>query len=152
MSQWIVITVDDLDDYLVAAQMTALKSAALGSGQTNPFTRVMPDVASRIRAEIAASGKYQVSATANSIPPDLKTIACLMIIEAMQSRLPMLELSEDQRNLLRDGRDYLKRIAEGKVPVEMPDDAITPTVQAGGGIQVVGYSAKKTGRTNLSGL
>jgi hypothetical protein len=123
---WIVITTADLNDYLVAAQAAAIRTAALGSGQTDRFGRVMPDVAARIRNEIQACARNRISATANAIPPELKTIACHLIIEAMQSGIPGLELTEDQRNLIRDGRRYLERIAKCEVPVSEPDDPIEP--------------------------
>lgn len=151
MPAWIVITVDDLDDYLAAAAMSALRSAALGTSQTDPFARVMPDIASRIRNEIQACASNRISATTNAIPPELKTIACLMIIEAMQARLPGVDLTEKQQDMLRDGRDYLKRIANCEISVSDPTDPVDPDV-ASGQVEIVSSRTRNASAAKLDGL
>lgn len=149
---WIVPTVTDLEHYLVAAMVDALRTAALGETQTDPFGEVMPSVTARIRNEIMSCPRNKVSATANSIPPSLKTIACLLIIEALQTRLQGIVLTDEQRRLIDDGRDYLKRIAKCDVVVEDPTDPQTPAVvQRAGGIQY-SASARVCSRARLEGL
>lgn len=123
---WIIITATDLNDYLVGVQAAAIRTVAVAAGQTDRFTAVMPDVSSRIRNEILSCSRNRLDATANSIPPELKTVACLLIVEAMQSGIPGLELSEDQRTLIRDARDYLKRIARCEIAVSSPAVAVDP--------------------------
>lgn len=153
MATWIVIDADDLNDYLVAAQVDAMQSAALAVGQTDPFGAVMPDVAARIRAEIQGCPRNRVSATANAIPPSLKSIACLLVIESMQARLVGLTLTEEQKTLIKDGRDYLKRISKCEVPIDEPADPLDPPgVQKGGYIEVVTSETRRTSRDKLSGL
>jgi hypothetical protein len=156
---WIVIAESDLNDYLVGAQMDALKNAALASGQTNPFARVMQDVASRVRAEVRACRTNKVSALANSVPPDLKSSACNLIIEVMQGRLAgagALPLTEDQKDACREARDYLKRIAECKVPIAQPSDPDTANdIQVAGSIEATTAaknSKRVTTRDRLQGL
>lgn len=148
---WIVIIAEDLNDYLVADQVEAIRTAALGDGQTDRFAAVMPAVASRIRAEIQA-GDQEVSATANSIPDSLKMTACLLIIEAIQGGIPGLSLTEDQRTMIRDAREYLKRIASGEIKVEMPGDAAPNNTQSAGGAQVVSSTTRRMTRDTLGGL
>lgn len=148
---WIVITVSDLENYLVADQVEAIRTAALGEGQTDRFTEVMPAVASRIRSEIQAGGQH-VSLVANSIPDSLKMTGCLLIIEAIQGGIPGLSLSEDQRTTIRDARDYLKRISTGDIKVEMPDDAAPNNTQSAGGATVVRSTSSRMTREKLSGL
>lgn len=152
MSLWLILTPSDLDDYLAAPQVAALRAAALGSGQTDPFLRVMPDVASRIRAEIQGCPRNRVSATPQSIPPNLKSIACLLILEALQARIPGLSLTPEQKTLIADGRDYLKRIGRGQAPVEAPDDPEPSAIQPSSGLQRVAALCPRTGRAHLDGL
>jgi hypothetical protein len=152
---WIVIQDEDLDDYLVGAQMDALRSAALATGQDNPFDRVMPDVAARIRAEVRACRSNQVSALPNSIPPDLKTYACYLIIEAMTVRLSIgISLTDDQRTQCSEARKYLRRIADCEIPIAQPTEPEpSDTVQQHGGmIESVGDRPIRTSRDQTSRL
>lgn len=146
---WIVPTIADLDNYLAAPAMVALKTAALGAGQANPFLEVMPSVCGRIRDEIRGCKTNVVSATENAIPPGLKMIACLLIIEAMQGRLPGVELTEGQADMLKDGRRYLERISQCDVPIATPEDPeAVPSVQsATAGVIVTARDRQATRRT-----
>jgi len=131
MAAWITLAATDLDDYLVAAQTAALRSAALGGGQTDPFGRVMPDTASFIRQKIR-SGGFQVSATANAIPPELKWAGAYLVIEALQVRIPALKLTEDQKTQVKEARRQLDRLADGKEQPTIPDDPeLPPDTQSG---------------------
>lgn len=151
---WIVITEDDLNDYLVGAQMDALKSAALAEGQDNPFDRVMPDIAARIRAEVRACVRNRVSNLANSIPPDLKAYACYLIIEAMQTRLSgagALPLTDDQKTQASEARKYLRRIATCEVPIAQPTDPeTTDDVQRAGSITVTDLKESTTQKDRVT--
>ncbi len=121
MSAWIVLTTTDLNDYVVAAQAAALRTAALAVGQTDPFPRVMADIASRIRQKIR-SGGYKVSVMANALPPELKWVGAYLVLEALQTRLPGLALNEDQKTQIERAVALLDRIADGKDEPSTPDD------------------------------
>ncbi|MDR1433087.1 MAG: hypothetical protein LBI61_01965 [Puniceicoccales bacterium] len=123
MATWITIQTSDLYDYLCATQLNALKSTALAPGQTNPVDEIIDAVTARIRAEISGSGKNLLSANGAQIPKDLKSYACYLILESVQTRLPSLKLTADQIRLANDAKEYLKRIAKGEVPVSAPDNA-----------------------------
>lgn len=153
MSTWIVITVDDLNAYLVAAQVAALRTAALGSGQADPFTVALPDIAARIRTEIQGCRSNEVSATPNSIPPELKSYACHLMLEAMQTRIPGLHLTAEQKTQANEARKYLARIASCEVPISQPGDPLIPAdVQRGGTIQVATNTTRRATRDSLHGL
>jgi hypothetical protein len=150
---WIVIQETDLNDYLVGAQATALKTAALAAGQENTWTTIMTDVVNRIRSEMRSSPRNVVSETPLTIPPDLKSTAMVLIVEALQRRIPSLKLSESQKDAADQARDYLKRIARGEVVITAPPDPLTPDDQQRGTPAVVVRADRKiaTGR-NLRGL
>lgn len=144
---WVTLVVTDLDDYLVGQQRAALSSKALAAGQTDPWNRHWPDVANRVRAEVRGrpphpqTGAVQnlVSRTPLSIPPSLRWVACLLLVDAMQGRLAVVQgLTEDQVRRVKDATGYLRRVSEGDVPVETPPDPeVVPTVQQAGGPEVV---------------
>lgn len=125
MAVWNVITTAHLDDYMAAAQASALRTAALGAGQTDPFGRVMPDIAAFIRQRIR-SGGYSVSATANAIPPEMKWAGCYLILEALQTRIPGLSLTPEQKTKCEDAKRWIERIAAGTEEPSKPDDPESP--------------------------
>lgn len=130
MAAWINIVVTDLNDYLVGAQVAALRSAALAAGQSDPFENVMHDRTNYVRARI--SKRISISETAYSVPPELKTAACMLIIEAMQGRLN-LQLTDDQRTAIARAYKDLDIAATDDLPVSTPDDPVEPEVQQAGG-------------------
>ncbi|MFH0878556.1 MAG: hypothetical protein V2A34_02475 [Lentisphaerota bacterium] len=150
MAAWVVITAGHLQDYLVGAQMSALRRAALGSGQTDPFERVMQDRCNYVRTRI--SSKAMISATPYAVPPELKTCAAMLIIESMQGRIPALKLSEDQKNMITRAYKDLDIAGTKDLPVSDPDDPATAAVQTGGGIEVASVGTRRATRSTLDGL
>lgn len=149
---WIVLVVTDLDDYLVAAQRVALSTVALNTSpaQTDPFGRVMPDVANYVRNRIA--GRVQLSATANAVPPELRKQTAYLIIEGMQTRLG-LELTEDQVRQIQRAYKDLDIAGTKEFPISEAPDATTPSVQQdSGGIQIANSTTRTASRDNLDGL
>jgi len=150
---WITIAVADLNNYLVGAQVTAVNTAALASGQTDRFTEVKLSVISRIRNKIETCLSNHLSATALTIPPSLKQCACLLIIQGLQSSIPSLKLSEDQKKLIETFESDLTAIAACKLTIEEPTDPLEPpNAQRGGPIEVVKSTTRKATRDTLSGL
>src|SRR6185503_16886752 len=94
---WIIPALTDLNNYLVGAQVSAVNTAALatGAGQTDRFTEARLSVCNRIRNKIESCEGNRISATALAIPPSLKMCACLLIIQALQTSIPSLKLTED---------------------------------------------------------
>ncbi|MDR2776492.1 MAG: hypothetical protein LBB17_00380 [Puniceicoccales bacterium] len=125
MATWITIQISDLNDYLCSTQLNALKTLEMANDQTNPIDEIIGDITARIRAEISGNRHNLLSADRTKIPHDLKSFACCLILESAQTRLPGLKMTADQIRLATDAKDYLKRIAQGEVPVSVPDDAIT---------------------------
>lgn len=121
MSNWTAITEADLKDAKVAALIEAFKSAALGSGQTNPVPPVIANVVARIRAEIKGCARNRLDADPAKIPADLKSLACRMIVRECQSRL-RLALKDEEKEEWRQDIRYLERIAACEVPVAEPDN------------------------------
>ena len=150
MSAWIVVIADDLNDYLVAAQMSALRTAALGSSQNDPFANVMHDRCNYIRNRI--SKRIQISSTAYAVPPELKTCACLLVIEAMQARIPSLKLTEDQKTLIKRAYADLDIAVKDELPISTPDDPMEPTVQSGTSVTLVQSRTRKSTRDKMEGL
>lgn len=114
---WIPITYETLQAYLVGAQLDAVETAALATGQTSPFDEVAPSIVSKIRSFIAGCASNILDPDPTLIPASLKDTAAALIIEAMQPRL-LLELTDDQRRAADNARSYLRDIAACRVKVD----------------------------------
>lgn len=151
-TDWITLSEEDLNDYLVGAKMNALRTAALATGQSDPFEAIMPDIAQRIRLKIASCARNRLSATQHSIPPELKWVAAYLIIEAMQGRIPSLRLSDDQKAQIAEARKQLDRIADCKDVVSDPSDPESSVAQQSGGIALVSSTTRTSTRESMNGL
>lgn len=133
---WINIEIDDLRSTKVSSLVDAYQEAALGDGQDDPLPGIITNVCTRIRAEIRSGGQINVSETPDAIPPSLKSLALRLVVWEAQSRINVFNsvpMTDQDNTDHRDDLDYLKRIADGKVTVETPDDpAASSEVQAGG--------------------
>lgn len=92
MTLWIVITAADLD--AVAGDTVA---EALRTAMGTPFADVMRDRVNYVRNRI--SGRVDVSATALSVPPELRSQTAALICEALYPRL-MLDIPEALKNII----------------------------------------------------
>lgn len=150
MAAWTTIAATDLNVYLVGAQVSAMQTAALAVGQSNPFTPAMQDRTNYIRARI--SKRISISATAYSVPPELKTAACMLIIEAMQPRIK-IPLTEDQKTAITRAYKDLDIAATDDFPVSTPDDPEEPDVQqAGGRVRIVSSRTRSATGSSMAGI
>jgi hypothetical protein len=108
--------------YLVAAQVDILRKCALAKNQGDPVAEVIGDIALKIRAQIASNRKNALSQQPYAVPPELKSEACILILEVAQSRIPGLKLTADQVRLADQARLQLQRIVNGEIAISIPDD------------------------------
>ena len=152
MPAWIVITAEDLANYSVGEKITALRQEALDQNQGDPFTAVMPEVAAEARGYLSRGGQNQLSETANSVPPEAKRSFVWLVIQAMQTRLPGLSFSDEEKAAIEDAHRWFERVADGKIAISVPEDPVTPQVQAGGAIAVVSAPTRVFTSTALNGI
>jgi hypothetical protein len=149
-AEWIVIATSEVEDYLTAPLVDALREVALGDTQTDPVPRIVQDVALRIRAEVQGCSANKISPTAYSIPPSCKQHAMALIVARAKTRLE-LALTEEQKADRDSAERYLERIAACKVPVEQPADVET-NVQSATGIELAGSVSHVQTVANLRSL
>ncbi len=149
---WITISTTDLDPYLAAAGVDAFQTAALAVGQTDPFLEHMPSVVALVRSYIKGCATNVLSDTENSVPRSLKQITCLLIIEAMQGRLPDVSLTTGQQKMIDRGVEMLEKISECKIPVTQPSDPADDAAQTGGNAYLISSTPLTTTRAQTAGL
>lgn len=132
MPAWIPVTTADLNDAKVEKLVTALRTKALGAGQTDPSPRIIQSVVTDVRRKIASCRSNQVDADLTTIPASLLPLATDLIIFRLKNRLE-IELTEDERTNLRRHDATLDAIAACDDVIEQPDDAIPAATQAAAG-------------------
>lgn len=148
---WITIVVSDLRAYLVAEQLAALQAEALGVGQADPFTEIMPDVVLKIRAYIASNPENLVDSAALTLPPELKLDACYLILQPMLNRLG-IELTKDQTAALERAHSTLIALREKKLLVSRPAAPVEADVQGGAGAVLVSAAPRQATANSLRNL
>lgn len=127
---WITITVADVEQYLLAPQLSALRTAALGQTQGDPLPEIIAGVVEHVRAKIASCPRNRLDADLATIPPSLKAQACYTAIFRAQLRIPVLKMTEHQIKAYENAREDLNRIASCTDAVEQPTDAAPASTAA----------------------
>jgi hypothetical protein len=153
---WVVITADSLYPFLVAPQLDALRTAALKTGQADPFVSQLPVQSSRVRQSIASNPRNRLSATANSVPPECVWMLCWLMIEALQDRIPQLKLTDDQKKQIEDAKADMEKLREREdtqLLISQPNDPESdPAMAFGPTATVVESSTRLATRRTLGGL
>lgn len=124
MSTWRTLTTGDLNDAKAAPLINAVRTTCLASGQADPTTNLIANVAEEIRGAIGFSGKYLISATDAALPPNLLDMAAQKVVRVCKRRLEQM-LTPDERD---EEQVYQKRLGllrEGRYQVDAPDDPVT---------------------------
>jgi hypothetical protein len=124
MITWITIKVEDLYAYLMATQVDILRKCALAKNQGDPVAEVIRDISLKIRAQIGSNRKNVLSQQPYAIPPELKSEACVLILEVAQTRIPGLKLTADQIRLADQARLQLQKVVSGEIAISTPEDRI----------------------------
>lgn len=105
MEPWTPIFPTDIYTYLSRIQVDALRQ------NEDPLPQIIKDTIARVRLEINSSTKTILASHPILIPSGVKTATCHLIIEALQSRIPSLKLSEDQIRNADNARSLLQRFS-----------------------------------------
>lgn len=125
---WITLVVSDLNDYLLAEQIDALRNEALAPGQADPFTKISADVVAKVRSYIASNRDNLVDSDPAKIPPELKIDVCYLILAPMLGRLG-IALTKDQSDALSLAQSTLVGLRDKKLVVSEPENPVEPDVQ-----------------------
>ncbi|HBR95712.1 MAG TPA: hypothetical protein DEA90_16265 [Opitutae bacterium] len=153
MTNWTTLTLTDLEDYLLAPQIAALRTAALADGQDDPVARTIADVVIEVRNRVAQCGTNKVSPTAGTIPPELLVHAAYIALERAQGRIPSLTLEDFQIRMANEARKILREVGKCDFKITQPSDGIETTdVISGGGASIIAGNSRPYGRDQLQHL
>lgn len=112
MKSWISITGNSIRDYLLPIQLEALLK------HLDPLDEIITDIVARVHAEIRTNPNNRFHAGSTLVPKELKQATCHLVIEALQSRIPNLKLSDDQVRNANNARTFLKRVAMAELAIQ----------------------------------
>ncbi len=121
---WTRITQQDLENALNKTQVELLKAEELKSAGTPISEEIISMIVAEIRAKIASYSANSLDYDHAKIPKELKLCALRLAIEALQSRLPSMEMTAQQKKMADISRTALEEIYTGKITVSYPDKAI----------------------------
>ena len=93
---WQSLTSADVLSKLSGAELSALQTAALGDGQSDPVPGIIQAVVDEVRGYVAANHDNQLGA-AGTIPSKLVSAALAIIRHRLCTRLPVASLLTEQR-------------------------------------------------------
>jgi hypothetical protein len=108
MLNWILLTEDALEDYLVKDQLALLTQH---QASDNPLNNLIVDICAYVRSFVPNTW-LPSPLLDTSIPDVCKSIACILIIEVLQARLPEMQLSNDQIRNADHARQSLLNLKE----------------------------------------
>lgn len=117
---WIKVRHGDLECALNKPQLEVLRAAELASPGRDIAEDVISSVTARIRAEIAAGEVNALDPDHSKIPPELKECATSLALEALQARIPALDMPESIAKRADLARETLRRVAASELPVTRP--------------------------------
>ncbi len=148
---WATLTEAKFLQHCTGAEVTAIKSAALASGQTEPLTDTLAKVVQEVRGYVAAFGQNTLGLGV-TIPSELENAACAIARYRALNRLPVKSLLTPTREQeYRDALALLRDVAAGRFAIEQPETPSTQ-VMAGPGVEVASNTTRKATRHKLSGL
>ncbi|NQT93226.1 MAG: hypothetical protein HQ559_10730, partial [Lentisphaerae bacterium] len=101
-------------------EVSALKTAALAVGQTNPLTEVIEHVVNEIRGHVGACSQNTLGA-GSTIPDKLLSAALAMIRFHLASRLPRFPFDETRKLAYVNAESLMRRVADCKFAIEEPE-------------------------------
>lgn len=104
---WIFLKPEDLTDYLAHDQIQLL--AQYSSAESKPLEHIIKDTCAYIQGQISEKLRPCPMAT-NHLPASCKLAACYLVIEALQSRIPDIQLTEDQIRNAQQARQSLESL------------------------------------------
>lgn len=120
---WITLSVTDVKAKLAGAELTALQTAALASGQSDPVVEIIAEVTNEVRGYVAACARNTLGAGA-TIPDKLKSAALAMIRYRSATRLPVKSfLTADRVSENEAAVRLMEQVAKCMFAIEEPTTA-----------------------------
>ncbi len=129
---WTNITPRDLESTLNKTQLDLLKAEELKSAGKPISEEIISMITQEIRAKIASYPANFLDYDHAKIPCELKLCALRLSVEALQSRIPSMEMSAQQKKMADISRSHLQDVYTGKIAISRPDKPIRTAIEKKG--------------------
>jgi phage gp36-like protein len=124
---WTTLTAADVKTKLTGPEVSAVQTAALASGQSDPLVEIVEQVVDEVRGYIAAGGYNLGDGT--TVPSKLVSATLSIIRYRLATRLPVKTLlTTDRVEENKEAIRLLERVADGKFVVEEPTTVSTESL------------------------
>lgn len=150
---WTTITEAYVQTKLSGAELTALKTVALATAQTDPLPEVITQVVAEVRGYVAGC-QNNVLGDGATVPSELLGAALARIRFELAGRLPVPGLlTEDRRTANSNAIQLLRDVMRCDFKIIPPVTAADAAEQAaGGGAEVITTTTRNATRAKLAGL
>jgi hypothetical protein len=150
---WTTITEAYVLTKLTGAELTALKTAALATGQDNPLPEVITQVVAEVRGYVAGCANNMLG-EGETVPSELLGAALARIRFELAGRLPVATLlTEDRRTANTNAITLLRDVMRCDFKIIPPETAADADEQAAGGAaEVISTTTRRATRDKLDGL
>lgn len=150
---WITPTLADTLATLSAPEKSALQTAVLATGQSDPLAETLAQVVQEVRGYVAACKGNTLDADTGTIPAELKPDALAIVRFRAANRLNVRALLGENRVAeYKDAVRKLEMVAACRFAVEQPANLSSQVTTSGAGVTVVAKTTRTAGRSKLAGL
>lgn len=127
-TQWIQITIADIQASRSGPLVLGFQTTALAPGQPDPVPVIIAQVTEEIIGSIGFSGRYTMDASygsvnPNVIPPNLKDLAVEKICRKLKGRFTgSVGLTTDEREDEKDYERKMSLIRDGRYPIDVTNN------------------------------
>ena len=147
---WITLTESDIQATLSGPELTALKTAALAAGQSDPLPDILARVTREVRGYVAGCDKNTLG-DGDTIPDELEGAAVALARYYLCTRLPVRLLTEERKEEYRSALTLLRDVAACRYAIVQPATASAEIISKPT-VQVASSRTRIAGNSNLNGL
>ncbi len=147
---WTTLTEDDLRSSINANEDAAIRTAALASGEGDPYISVKRQITDLFRNAIRSGPGNHLDPDTANLPASAIFHAVAKIRYRLLTRFCSELLNDDRRTENKDAEAWLKDVRRGVEKIEQPGDE--PSAGNVPSITLISHHERQATRRNLSGL
>ena len=149
---WTTLTDAHIASVLSISELAQIRTALEAEDATDPVATAAARIVQRIRGDVAASGKYALSAVTTTIPDRLVDAACALLVGAFLAHPESGVIDNEAKtraDAVKSAERLLERVARGEYAIEDPDSGSDAKASP---VSTVTYNERDFTRAKMKGL